>query len=452
MKTSRIGLTPKGRSDRQPFSVFWRRAVNGGNGAGPSPKEDYGSMRSVLRNHPSFARLFLATLISEVGNKIHRIALLVLIYQMTEQALWVSLALAVQLVTTMLVGPLISAWADAQERRRLLVASEWMRVPLVILIPLLGTRSLAVLLVLMFMIEIFRNINVPVAGAVIPDLVREEEVDTANGLMMFTQRFAEVAFVGLAGALVGLIGAAPAFWVDAVTFLASGLILLGLPRLEPGYEVQAGYWAKVREGVAHLTGNAIVRRTVGRLFVAAMFGSVEAVLGVVLAVSILQVGSAGFGLMESAMALGAVLGAIFVPRIIARAGRERIFILGLLLFGLFEASIGVLPIFAWVLVVYFASGILNMFFLVPARSILQLNTPPELRTRTFAAFGAVINGAVLFGTMLGGALEEPLGAPLVFVLAGLMVFIVSLSGLIHAGSIRASAPSAGPIQAEAGVN
>lgn len=409
-------------------------------------------MRAVLRSHPSFARLFLATLISEVGNKIHRIALLVLVYQITGEALWVSLALAVQLLTTMAVGPLISAWADAQERRRLLVGSELMRVPLVLMIPLLGTRSLAVLLLLMFLIEIFRNLSAPVAGAVIPDLVREKEVDTANGMMMFTQRFAEVAFVGLAGALVALVGPAPAFWIDAGTFLASGLILLGLPRMQPGCEFQVGYWTKVREGVSHLAGNPIIRRTVGTLFAAAMFGSVEAVLGVVLAVSVLKVGSAGFGLMESTMALGAVVGAVLVPRLIGRVGRERVFVLGLLAFGLFEASIGFLPIFAWVMIAYLASGVLNMFFLVPARSILQLNTPPELRTRTFAAFGAVMNGAVLFGTMVGGALEKPLGVPLVFVFAGLIVFVVSLSVLIKVGSPRSESLSAHPIRAEAGLN
>jgi MFS family permease len=96
----------------------------------------------------------------------------------------------------------------------------------------------------------------------------------------------------------------------------------------------------------------------------------------------------------------------------------------------------VFPVFSWVLAAYLLSGLLNMVFIVPARSILQLNTPAELRGRTFAAFGAVMNSAVLFGTMLGGALEKPLGAPLVFLFAGLMVFAVALSMLVHEGMRR----------------
>jgi hypothetical protein len=74
-----------------------------------------------------------------------------------------------------------------------------------------------------------------------------------------------------------------------------------------------------------------------------------------------------------------------------------------------------------------------MAFIVPARSILQLNTPAHLRTRTFAAFGAVMNTAVIIGTMLGGTLEKPLGTPAVFVLAGTMVSAVALAVLLRGG-------------------
>jgi MFS family permease len=69
---------------------------------------------------------------------------------------------------------------------------------------------------------------------------------------------------------------------------------------------------------------------------------------------------------------------------------------------------------------------------------LQLNTPPELRGRTFAAYGAVMNGAVIIGTMLGGVLEQPLGAPLIFVLAGLLVAGVALVTLFQSGLRRVS--------------
>jgi len=132
---------------------------------------------------------------------------------------------------------------------------------------------------------------------------------------------------------------------------------------------------------------------------------------VVLAVAVLHVGSAGFGLMEAVMALGSVIGIVLVPRLTTRIPRERLFVFSLLAFGLFEASVGAFPNFTWVLIAFMISGALNMGFIIPVRSILQLNTPPEMRTRTFAAFGAATNGAVLIGTFVAGALEKATWLP-----------------------------------------
>jgi len=406
------------------------------------------SMLNALRSNKGFARLFYATLISAIGDNIHRIALMVLVYTLKEEALWVSLTLGVQLLTSVVVGPIISTWSDTQERRKLLVATDLLRVPLVLLIPLVGMKSMVGLLILVFAIEIMRIVHHPVIWAVVPELVPEKEMDTANSMMLFTGRFAEVVFVGLAGLLVATVGPAPAFWIDAGTFLASGLIVLGLPSMKPGQKEETGYWSRVREGIDHLLNQPKIRRTVGTLFCAALFGSVEAVLGVVLAVSILKVGSSGFGVMEAAMALGAILGTLIVPQISSRLGREKLFLMGLFGFGLFEASVGFFPMFNWVLVAFFMSGILNMAFLVPARSILQLHTPPELRTRTFAAFGAVMNTAVLVGTMLGGALEESLGVTRIFVLAGFGVYAVTFSILIKAQFSRRELITSPKVHAE----
>ncbi|MGH2521025.1 MAG: MFS transporter [Anaerolineales bacterium] len=171
-----------------------------------------------------------------------------------------------------------------------------------------------------------------------------------------------------------------------------------MPALKPDPAPRADYWARVRDGIGHLWGQPVIRRTVTTLFAAAMFGSAEAVLGVVLAVSVLNVGATGFGVLEGALALGAVLSTFLVPPLTARMPRERLFLMSLLVFGLVEAFIGAWPTFGWALAAYLVSGALNMLFLIPARSLLQLHTPAELPARVFAAFGAVMQSAVVIGT------------------------------------------------------
>lgn len=380
-------------------------------------------MFQALR-HTRFARLFYAALISQAGSKIHKVALLVLVYTVTNDPLWLALVLGAQLVTTVGIGPLLGPWADTVDRRRLLVITDLLRALLVPLVPL-ASGALPTLLLLVAVIEILRSLHDPVAHAVIPELVPEGSIDSANGLMLFAERLSEVAFVGLAGVMVALVGAAPAFWFDSVTYLLSAVLLLTLPRMQPAASAGERYWARAKAGVSHLTRNPVIRRTVLTLAAAAMVGSVEAMLGVVFAIEVLKVGSAGFGVMEGSMALGAVLGTLLVPWLLERIEREKLFLIGLFLFGLFEASVGMVPVFAWSIVAFLMGGVTNMLFAVPARSILQINTPAELRGRVFAAFGAVMNGAVLIGTLIGGLLTGPLGAPALFIAAGIVVMAVS---------------------------
>lgn len=77
--------------------------------------------------------------------------------------------------------------------------------------------------------ELLRDLHDPIQNAVVPDLVPEEEVDEANGLILLADRISEVLFVGAAGVLVAWVGPAYAFYLDALTYLASGLLLAGLP-------------------------------------------------------------------------------------------------------------------------------------------------------------------------------------------------------------------------------
>lgn len=388
-------------------------------------------MWSSLR-HPGFLRLFLAQLVSQAGTQVHRIALLTLVYLLTKAALWVSLILITQFVARILVGPLLAAWSDTQDRRRVMIVADLGRAVVVPLIPVLGNHSLPGLLVLVFLVETLTALFDPAANASVPDLVPPEHLDESNGLMEFTQRFAEVAFLGGAGVLVGMVGTAFAFYFDALTYLVSAMLLLGLPRLGSVATGSSGYWSRAREGIQFLWLNRAVRTTVGLLFTAACFGSVEGVLMVIFANKVLGVGAAGFGLIEAAMALGVVLMTLSIGGLSRQIARERLFLLGLGAFGLFEASIGALPMFVWTLIAVFFSGVFNTLFIVPARSILQNSAPPEIRGRLFAAFRAVMAAAQIIGAALAGLAEPYLGASLVFILAGLLVSafvgVVSLRG------------------------
>ncbi|WP_162207989.1 MFS transporter, partial [Thermus aquaticus] len=103
-----------------------------------------------------------------------------------------------------------------------------------------------------FLREPLRDLPAPIQNAVVPDLVPKEEVDEANSLILLADRLSEVLFVGAAGVLVATVGPAFAFYLDALTYLASGLLLTGLPPLRPERLPKAGYLERVKEGLGHL--------------------------------------------------------------------------------------------------------------------------------------------------------------------------------------------------------
>jgi len=388
-------------------------------------------MREVLAI-PAFRRFFLASLITLAGDQLHRIALFVLVYQLTGSTAMVAAVLSAQLVVDVLLSPLLATWAEQRERRGLFVISQMTQGLLVLLIPMYGVSNLYVLWALVFAIHIFQKLEYPLIAAMIPELVPERLLDEANGLVAFAKRFSEVAVVGFAGLFVAAVGPVLAFYFDSLSFFVTALLLAGLPKIEPPRQVHKSYWEQVREGFSFIYRHPLLRRVIGALFAAALLGSVENVLGVALAMGILNVGSAGYGVIEMALALGAVLGAVWVPRWTRRFGRERVFAYSFLMFGLGIASVGFLPYFSWAVAAYFLSGVFNQGFLVPIRSILQVETPKHLITRVFGAVGSVSGTAVLMGVMGGGVVADRIGVLTTYLLAGGGVALVGFYLLLAA--------------------
>ncbi|WP_243455115.1 MFS transporter [Meiothermus sp. CFH 77666] len=381
-------------------------------------------MWSVLKQ-TGFRWLFASVLVSLVGSKIHRIALLFVAYQETQNAVWVSLILGAQFVASAVLGPLLGPLSDRYDRRTLLVLSDLARALLVACIPLFAIGSMPLLMIIAFLMAAFESVHYSASNSAIPDMVPESELDEANGLMNFANRFADVTFVALAGVLVANVGPAPAFWIDATTYLISAVLLTLLPPL-PGKAGKGNYFAAVAEGLRPLWRNPTLSRTIGTLALAAAFGSVEAALGIVYAVGALKIGVQGFGVLEALMAGGAILGLFITMPLIKRLSRETVFLLGLGTWGLFLASTGLFPFPIWAGVAMVALGILNSMFIIPARSIIQLAAPTELRGRIMAAFGATMQSAVLMGTFLAGVLEPRLGVLTVLILSGFAVFLAVL--------------------------
>lgn len=398
-------------------------------------------MWSALQ-HPAFRWLFVSTLFSVAASKIHRIALLFVAYQESQNAVWISLILGAQFLASAVLGPLLGPLADRYDRRTLMAISNLARAILVAGIPLFAINSMPMLMAVSFLLAVFEALYNSSSNSAIPDLVPVSALDSANGLVQFIQRFAEIAFVALAGTLVAAVGPVPAFWINVFAYLIAAGFLIFLPALL-GKAGRGNYFHAVAEGIRPLWQNPVLSRTIGTLALAAAFGSVEGALGIVYAVGALKIGVQGFGVLEALMATGAVLGLWVTMPLIKRWTREVVFIRSLALWGIVFATLGLFPNPIWAGIATLLMGLLNTMFIVPARSIIQLSAPVELRGRIMAAFGATMQSAVLLGTLLAGLLEPRLGVLTVFWLSGFIVFLVVFTVMLWGGIPRPVAESTG---------
>lgn len=392
-------------------------------------------MLKALQN-PDFARLFLSNFISEIGTQIYRIAIPVWAYTSTGSAVVAAGVLAAQFAARLLVTPLLSPLADIHDRRKLMIASEALSGVAVALLPLFFMHSPAGWIFVAFLIGTMQSLGDPAVIAVIPDLVTSDDLDAANSLIMLPQRSLEMVFLGLAGVLVAWLGAQTAFWIDAVSFFLSALVLLGMRPL-PGHGNPSGdYWGMVVAGIRYIFSNRVTRYVIGILAPVAMFGAVDATVPPVLATKVFaagdgQLGSMYYGFMEAFFAVGAVLGLFLAPRLSAGLSRKVAFIGGIALFGVVEVAIGLSPFLTAVLVLLAVLGVANQIFLVPARSMLQEGIDPEYMGRAMAAWGAIMSGSALVGMMLGGFLAQYLGPFQAFLVGGLGVLTMATIGWLR---------------------
>ncbi|MFI5293209.1 MAG: MFS transporter, partial [Candidatus Limnocylindrales bacterium] len=273
--------------------------------AAPTTMPALGS-RDVLRL-PDFRRLWAAQGISDLGDGLTMLTLMLLVNQLTGSTLAlaaVAIALAIPPLT---IGLVAGTYADRWDRRRIMLVSDSLRAVLVLGFVFVDSAAmLPALLVLTFVQASIGTFFTPARGALVPRVVPPEGLLAANAVTQATRVIAGVVGAGLAGLIVGVLGETwPAFVLDAATFLASVLIVYGVDRnagapTDAGPVADAGVGASLVEGLRVVAGSRALWVTLAALGMA-MFGlGAVNVLFLPLLVRVLDVNAAWIGAVDFA--------------------------------------------------------------------------------------------------------------------------------------------------------
>ncbi len=179
-----------------------------------------------------FRALWLAQLVSVVGDQLARVALTVLVYDRTRSALLAAVTFMLSVVPVFVGGVTLAGLADRFSRRAVMIACDAFRCALVVLMALPGV-PLALLVALLAVVTLASAPFTAARAAIYPDVLAGEKYAAGTAITLTTNQFAQVAGFAVGGAAVGLLGVHTSLIIDAATYAASAVIVRCLVRARP---------------------------------------------------------------------------------------------------------------------------------------------------------------------------------------------------------------------------
>ena len=411
-----------------------------------------------LRRHPyirlaldgSFSALWLGQLISLFGDRVHLIALTFLVLGVTDSPVALAFVFLAATIPNLFFGPIAGALVDRWDYREVMIVSDLLRAGLVLLIPIAASINLVIIYPLVFLITTVSIFFRPAKGAIVPRLVRDEDLLPANSALWVGETFADIVGYALAGIFVAFLGdqLPLAFWIDAVTYIGSALLLATIvvePIRRAAVDAAADAAAGVRGLVAGLFAEIIegwrfLRRE--RVLLANTLQAVAAqfMLGVFLVLTPIYAHdlAAGanlnekevFAFLEGSIGAGNLIGGFVVGLIGARLSLGRMVIVGYVITGLTVATLAVTGNVAAAIGLVFGAGAGNLIFVIPSQTLFHKRTPSELMGRVLAFRSSLVFGSMTIAMAVGGILGEALGAGVVIGIFGVVTVVAGLAGLL----------------------
>jgi predicted MFS family arabinose efflux permease len=393
----------------------------------------------LLRQNSAFRRLYAAQLISFAGDWFATVALLGLVLELTDSATAASLVIVLQTGGFAIASPIAGVLADRVDRRRLMVAADFARVPVALaLIFVRSPDTLWICFVAITLMAFGAAVFEPTSSAAMPNLVEDDELGEANVLLGSAWGVMLAVGAALGGIVAATLGRDAAFILNAASFALSGLLIVGIKRpfQKPRVAQTPGQSASDPNSGGPIAALTMVIRFArqDRLLAAlllskTMFGVGTGVLLMlsVFAQEVFHEGDVGIGLLYAARGLGALIGPFIARAIVGTETRGIVRgILGSVIvvaisYALFPLSPGIWIAALLVFCAHLGGGAQWML----STYGLQRAAPDEIRGRVFSFDYGLVTLTIAASTILAGILAENL-APAIAVWT--MVALIAIAG------------------------
>jgi MFS family permease len=378
----------------------------------------------VLAGHRDLRLVLSAGLISMTGDWILRVGLVYRVYALTGSTVASALTMASSFLPQVLLGAVAGVFADRWDRRRtMIVANLLLAVGLLPLLLVHGAGQVWIVFAVLLFEAIVQQFFSPAEQALLPRLVPDDQLITANAVSGQAQNLARLGGSGVGGVIAAAGGIAAVALADAASFVISAALIALVAtsgRAEAGRRAPSPLGhrigllrAELAEGLRWSATHRVVRSLMIFILVTSVGEGIMSTLFAPYVRHVLHGSSQAYGLVAAVQAIGGIAGGVIAASAGRRISASQLLGWGAVAFGAVDLGIFLYPlgyVAVWPAAVGMVIvGVPGALTIAGAITLFQRSTDDALRGRVFGALGAVEGIAILVGTLCAGFLGQVVG-------------------------------------------
>ncbi len=389
--------------------------------------------------HRDFAFFWSGNFLSNTGTWMQNLALGWLVLELTNSPFLLGLTGFLGTAPSLVFSLPGGAIADRLNRRKLMLVTQTAMMVLALILAVLTSFRIAQIreiFIISFLTGLAMALNNPAYQAIVPDLVKREDLTNAVALNSVQFNMSRALGPTLAGLALGSLGAAGCFYLNTVSFLALIIALLAIRVPRHNTTKGPSVWGSMVEGIRYVGHNRMIVLLLSVPAMLSLLGLPFVVLMPVFARDLLNVGPSGLGYLMGGAGIGAVISALTLAAQ-AQVRRRRYFILGCAsAFSLGLILLARSHSFWMSFLLLMVLGATMVGALALTNSTLQVISPPEYRGRIMSLYTLAVIGLSPLGSLQAGAVAETWGVRFALGLGGAICLVYFLTMLLLLPRLR----------------
>ncbi|PJJ61671.1 MFS transporter [Compostimonas suwonensis] len=326
-------------------------------------------------------------------------------------------------------------FADRMNRRVLVIIADGSIAAATLVLAVLmlnGVTDLWIILLAVAVRSVGAGVQTPAVQAMIPQIAPPDQLMRVNGIFQTIQSAMALLAPAAAGAIFGLFGLVPLFFIDVIT-AAIGigfLVFVSVPTLASIAEKTSSYREDLVEGMRYIWRHPVVRWLLGVFALIFLLTVAPSFITPLLIARTFGTEVWMVTVLEIAFSLGMLLGGVLVSTWLAKRSRIGLILFSTFGFAIFTIALGLSPDL-WVFYGFmFAFGLLVPLFSAPFMTLVQETVQPEMHGRVFSYVGIVMALATPIGMTVFGPLADVISVQLLLVFGGIATVLVMVVALL----------------------